>query len=325
MNVDSVSRRRSSDPLGPSQWPRPVLAPWSVSTSWRRLAAADPRRPVPVPGGASSAPDGSGAPARRMDVARRTHERPQATAAAVTVYGDLGSFDDGHPRARSACSSRPLSYTTGRVRRREAEGASWGTATRFGRGRAIGLGTCWWVRIDGRDVSRSARVGPVLLGGGRAGRRRALLVAGSGPLTAADTSCGMGDTFCFIAPVMPRRRVDPLALRAAVRRRARLALFGGLGAFVVSQEHAADERRAALAAQAAADHARAGRRPPPTPATAAVATRSRWRPAAAADDALAVRDVWTHPGPQRGRHRPPSPARHRDTSSSTDRRRRRAS
>lgn len=62
----------------------------------------------------------------------------------------------------------------------------------------------------------------------------------------------MDDTFGFVAPVMPRRAVHPLALRAAVIAAVFVAAVGALGAFVVTQERAADERRDALAAQVAA-------------------------------------------------------------------------
>jgi hypothetical protein len=65
----------------------------------------------------------------------------------------------------------------------------------------------------------------------------------------------MDDTFGFVAPVMPRRAVHPLALRAGVIAMVFVATAGALGVFVVSQERAADERRAVLAEQVAAQQA----------------------------------------------------------------------
>ena len=67
----------------------------------------------------------------------------------------------------------------------------------------------------------------------------------------------MDETFAFTAPVMPRRAVSPLALRAAVTAALVVAAVGALGVYVVQHEQAADARRAALAAKiAAAEEAR---------------------------------------------------------------------
>ena len=98
----------------------------------------------------------------------------------------------------------------------------------------------------------------------------------------------MEDTFGFIAPVMPRRTVHPLALRAAFAAAFAVALFGGLGAFVVSEEHAADERRAALAAQAAAADADMAEEAAAAAATASVDDPIEMAARGAADDALAL-------------------------------------
>jgi hypothetical protein len=56
----------------------------------------------------------------------------------------------------------------------------------------------------------------------------------------------MNDTFSFIAPVMPRRTVDPFALRLALAAGAFVLLVGAFGAFVVQHERSADVARAAL-------------------------------------------------------------------------------
>jgi hypothetical protein len=55
----------------------------------------------------------------------------------------------------------------------------------------------------------------------------------------------MDDTFTFVAPVMPRRRVDPFALKIAVVATLFVAFVGAFGAFVVQREHAADAAREA--------------------------------------------------------------------------------
>jgi hypothetical protein len=59
----------------------------------------------------------------------------------------------------------------------------------------------------------------------------------------------MDDTFSFVAPVMPRRTVDPFALRLASAAAAFVFLVGAFAAFVVHQERAADARRAVLERQ----------------------------------------------------------------------------
>jgi hypothetical protein len=62
----------------------------------------------------------------------------------------------------------------------------------------------------------------------------------------------MDDTFSFIAPVMPRRTVDPFALRLAAAATTFVLLVGAFGAFVVQQERTADARRAVVERQALA-------------------------------------------------------------------------
>ena len=67
----------------------------------------------------------------------------------------------------------------------------------------------------------------------------------------------MDETFAFIAPVMPRRTVNPMALRAAVIAAVFVAIAGAVGLYVVEHEQAADARREALAAKVlAAEEAR---------------------------------------------------------------------
>lgn len=52
----------------------------------------------------------------------------------------------------------------------------------------------------------------------------------------------MDDTFSFVATTMPRRRVDPFALRLAAAATVFVAAVGALGAFVVQHERLADAR-----------------------------------------------------------------------------------
>jgi hypothetical protein len=59
----------------------------------------------------------------------------------------------------------------------------------------------------------------------------------------------MSDTFTFIAPVMPRRQVDPFALKLVTSGVVLLVLVSAFAAFVVAKEHSADGRHAALEAQ----------------------------------------------------------------------------
>lgn len=59
----------------------------------------------------------------------------------------------------------------------------------------------------------------------------------------------MDDTFSFVAPVMPRRRPDPFALRLAVAAAVAVLLVGSFATFVIRHEQAADARRAALEEQ----------------------------------------------------------------------------
>jgi hypothetical protein len=54
------------------------------------------------------------------------------------------------------------------------------------------------------------------------------------------------DTFSFVAPVMPRRQVDPFALRLAVAAAVLVLLAGSFATFVIRHEQAADHARAEL-------------------------------------------------------------------------------
>jgi hypothetical protein len=68
----------------------------------------------------------------------------------------------------------------------------------------------------------------------------------------------MNDTFSIVAPVMPRRQVDPFGVKLAVSGVVLLLLVSAFGSFVVHAERAADVRRAALEAMIRAqDQARA--------------------------------------------------------------------
>lgn len=68
----------------------------------------------------------------------------------------------------------------------------------------------------------------------------------------------MDDTFTFVAPVMPRRQIDPFALRLAVATAVAVVVIGTFATFVVRHEHAADVQRTSLEQQAArADATRA--------------------------------------------------------------------
>jgi hypothetical protein len=62
----------------------------------------------------------------------------------------------------------------------------------------------------------------------------------------------MDETFAFIAPVMPKRAIHPLAIRAGVIAAVFVASVGALGVYVVQHEQAADAKRQALEAQMAA-------------------------------------------------------------------------
>ncbi|HYJ60163.1 MAG TPA: hypothetical protein VE032_01720 [Actinomycetota bacterium] len=83
-----------------------------------------------------------------MDAAAQTSAR-SATAAAVTVYGDLGSFDDVTP-ALLGMIEPSLSYTTGESGG-EAEASVVGHRNTFAVAVRSASGTCWWLRMDGRD------------------------------------------------------------------------------------------------------------------------------------------------------------------------------
>jgi hypothetical protein len=70
----------------------------------------------------------------------------------------------------------------------------------------------------------------------------------------------MSDTFTFVAPAMPRRRLDPFAARLLALTLVLAVLLAGFAAFVVRAERAADARRATLEArQAAAEQAQTQR------------------------------------------------------------------
>ena len=59
----------------------------------------------------------------------------------------------------------------------------------------------------------------------------------------------MSDTFTFIAPVMPRRHVDPFAVKLVTFGVVLLLLVSAFATFVVAKERSADVRHAALEAQ----------------------------------------------------------------------------
>jgi hypothetical protein len=98
----------------------------------------------------------------------------------------------------------------------------------------------------------------------------------------------MEETFGFVAPVMPRRSIHPLALRAAVISTVFVAVMGALVAFVVTQERAADERRSVLAAQTAAVEAAEAEEAARAAIEAAADDPIEAAALAAADDALAL-------------------------------------
>jgi hypothetical protein len=59
----------------------------------------------------------------------------------------------------------------------------------------------------------------------------------------------MNDTFSIVAPVMPRRRVDPFWVKLAVASLLMVTLACAFATFVVNAQRTADTRRAALEAQ----------------------------------------------------------------------------
>lgn len=68
----------------------------------------------------------------------------------------------------------------------------------------------------------------------------------------------MDDTFTFVAPVMPRRQIDPFAWRLAVTAVVTVVTIGAFANFVIRHEHAADVQRTLLQQQVErADAARA--------------------------------------------------------------------
>ena len=66
----------------------------------------------------------------------------------------------------------------------------------------------------------------------------------------------MSETFSFVAPAMPRRRIDPFVVKLGVLGLVATMLIAAFSAFVVEQERSADQRREALQAQARADEQR---------------------------------------------------------------------
>jgi len=62
----------------------------------------------------------------------------------------------------------------------------------------------------------------------------------------------MSDTFTFVAPVMPKRRLDPFAARLIAAGLVLAVAISAFGTFVVRAEREADARRAVLEAQQAA-------------------------------------------------------------------------
>jgi hypothetical protein len=59
----------------------------------------------------------------------------------------------------------------------------------------------------------------------------------------------MSDSFTFVAPAMPRRRLDPFGARLIALSLVLAVLVAGFATFVVRAERTADARRAALEAQ----------------------------------------------------------------------------
>jgi hypothetical protein len=60
------------------------------------------------------------------------------------------------------------------------------------------------------------------------------------------------DTFSFVAPVMPRRHVDPFALKLALAAAVLVLLAGSFATYVMRHEQAADHARAELQDEIAA-------------------------------------------------------------------------
>jgi hypothetical protein len=63
----------------------------------------------------------------------------------------------------------------------------------------------------------------------------------------------VSDTFTFIAPVMPRRRADPFAVKLAMFCVVLILLISAFATFVVAQERSADARHSALVARTVAE------------------------------------------------------------------------
>jgi hypothetical protein len=112
---------------------------------------------------------------------------------------------------------------------------------------------------------------------------------------------GMSETFTFVAPIMPKRRFDPFALRIGIAAAVFVTLVGVFAVFVVSHEHLADARReAAETAQRAQEQARAAASasPAPDPALARLldgdARQAAERALALARTSLASAGSWAH-------------------------------
>jgi hypothetical protein len=102
----------------------------------------------------------------------------------------------------------------------------------------------------------------------------------------------MSDTFSYIAPVMPRRRVDPFALKLAVTTTVMVALLGAFAAFVISQERAADRRRAALEERVATERQAQTQALIDPASTVDAASLDIGAKSAAVDALAAAREVW---------------------------------
>ena len=189
-------------------------------------------------------------------------------------------------------------------------------------------GTCWWLR-DRRTRRHAPSWGPARRARPRppmAAADRTALVAGSGRRARLPIPRpGWNDTFGFVAPVMPRRTVHPLALpRAVARRRGR---------------RRCSVRSARSSCRRSTPPTRAGRSSPAQVAAAEAATRSdgrrgrrdgldrrpdRDRHAARRGRRRARVGAQSIPGPRRGRAGGARRGRGRPTPSSTGRRRPRA-
>lgn len=126
-----------------------------VGSLYVLVVAPRPERPHPFreakPTAVERTPD-------EMDATAQAGARAAADAA-LTAYEDLGSFDDVTP-ALLGMIEPSLTYTAGDSAR-EGEASVSGTGRTFAVAVRSGSGTCWWLRVDGRD-------GATLLGAGEA-------------------------------------------------------------------------------------------------------------------------------------------------------------